>query len=748
MSDSLSQVISALEDLKLRMLNLEKRMDSLEGEGDAEAITSPPSPLPLSETPPSEIVINHVIEKKPSFINTIIAFFTEGNPLNKIGAVTLIICISLGFKYAVDNDLIGPTGRVLIGIILGMVFLGLGEWFYKKNWSQVASGFLGTGEAALFISIYASQQLYQLIPALLAFPLYLLVLAVVTIQSLRYNLQAIAVMGLLGAFLIPILASTGSNDFISLSIYLFLLNVGIYWVVLQKQWIYLKWLAFTFTEIYLLAWAIKISTSTPGYAVHYSLSLEWFIAFLTIFFCFFTIIPTQRTFVKKELFDLSDIYMVVANGVAAFGMLYSLLNNDHRPILGLVAIIVAAAFFSLCERLIKSNFLDKKAFNTFLGVGAWYLFSAIPMVCSGHAITVAWSFVAILITLVSVYKKIPNLYLHVFVVMAIAVFRLFFVDTAFVFFDYADASQSRSLFEILFQDPKNYTILSVCIALATLAYYSKYFEKWNVHTDKFFLATIALASLFFYNIIFSGIFLTSNIIFGDLKLIWALLCLLLIISAKKLAVNECNQQRFNKILHIMLLFFLLYIVFAGIASYDRMFKWSPWDVKNHLSEISTASIVMAHLLTFAYLIIIYCGIVAYRGCKQLFDAQNKIRYAYMLVLLFIISMAIKRELFIIIFYNMHSLWDLAFYEKKALYEMAVSSVYALLTFGLYWFAIKREDKKMIQLAYVLYILTGFKIYFHDLSGSSQIYRVLSLFVFGVLLMTSSSLAKKFEKQKE
>ena len=39
------------------------------------------------------------------------SFFMEGNPLNKLGALSLIVGAAVVFKYAVDSGWIGPTGR-------------------------------------------------------------------------------------------------------------------------------------------------------------------------------------------------------------------------------------------------------------------------------------------------------------------------------------------------------------------------------------------------------------------------------------------------------------------------------------------------------------------------------------------------------------------------------------------------------------------------------------------------------------
>src|SRR5277367_6323670 len=41
--------------------------------------------------------------------------------LNRLGVLTLVLAASFGFKWAVDNDWIGPGGRVAIGMIAGLI---------------------------------------------------------------------------------------------------------------------------------------------------------------------------------------------------------------------------------------------------------------------------------------------------------------------------------------------------------------------------------------------------------------------------------------------------------------------------------------------------------------------------------------------------------------------------------------------------------------------------------------------------
>ncbi len=62
-----------------------------------------PAPVPTSGPPPRRLETNLGLTL-----------------VNRIGVVTLVLGIAFFFKWAVDNQWIGPTGRVILGLISGL----------------------------------------------------------------------------------------------------------------------------------------------------------------------------------------------------------------------------------------------------------------------------------------------------------------------------------------------------------------------------------------------------------------------------------------------------------------------------------------------------------------------------------------------------------------------------------------------------------------------------------------------------
>ena len=49
-----------------------------------------------------------------------------------IGAVALVVGIGFFLKLAFDNDWIGDTGRIVLGVVLGLSLLGVGEYSQRR----------------------------------------------------------------------------------------------------------------------------------------------------------------------------------------------------------------------------------------------------------------------------------------------------------------------------------------------------------------------------------------------------------------------------------------------------------------------------------------------------------------------------------------------------------------------------------------------------------------------------------------
>jgi len=208
---------------------------------------SPPPPVPTPPSAPSPIT-HH---PSPAFEARVGLTW-----INRIGAVTLLLGAAFFFKYAVDNQWIGPAGRVLLGLLAGFALLGLADRLWHRGQRIFAQRLSGGGAALLYLSFYAASALYHLLPRPAAFLLLLLTTTTTGALALRYQAQAIAALGLLGGYLTPILLSTGEDRPWFFFTYLLLLSAAALALGTFRRWPQLPVLAFAATVLLYGAWIL------------------------------------------------------------------------------------------------------------------------------------------------------------------------------------------------------------------------------------------------------------------------------------------------------------------------------------------------------------------------------------------------------------------------------------------------------------------------------------------------------------
>jgi len=174
--------------------------------------------------------------------------------ISRIGAVTLIFAAAFIFKYAVDNQWIGETGRIILGILAGLACVGAADRIWHSGHRTYAQAISGLGIAVLYLSFYASFAFYHLLPQSVPFALMTLTTVLSGALALRYDAPAIGALGLIGGYLTPVLLSTGEDHPVILFSYVFLLDLGALALARARKWRAFEFLAFAATVFLYSAW--------------------------------------------------------------------------------------------------------------------------------------------------------------------------------------------------------------------------------------------------------------------------------------------------------------------------------------------------------------------------------------------------------------------------------------------------------------------------------------------------------------
>ncbi|HXE75645.1 MAG TPA: DUF2339 domain-containing protein [Candidatus Xenobia bacterium] len=378
-----------------RLRALEGRVAELEGRlaAGARAAAPPPSvaAAPVAPPPVAPLAPAPLVAPRPAAAptprpaaparpaldwETLIA----GRWLNRIGIVAVFLAITFFVKLAIDNDWVGPTGQVALGLVIGAALLGFSQWLLGRGYLYFSEGIAGLGAGVLYFALWAGWDYYKLFPQSVGFIGMILVTAAMMGLSIGRNSQRIALLALLGGFLTPWLASTGQDAQVVLFTYLAALNAGLIGLAWTRQWRALELLAFFFTQIYFWAWYGTFYT--PPRLLSTSL-------FATLFFVLFAALPAIRAWRFPRLYG-EQVVLVLFNAVMYMFTLHQLLWPDRRWTLTLAVLALSAAH-SVVARAVPAPSGGVPANRLlYAGLALTFVTLAIPIRLEGKWITIAF----------------------------------------------------------------------------------------------------------------------------------------------------------------------------------------------------------------------------------------------------------------------------------------------------------------------------------------------------------------------
>ena len=130
-----------------------------------------------------------------------------------IGGLALFLGVAFFVKYSFEHNLISPELRVAIGFVVGVSLVIGGLLLKRKENAVTAQTLCATGILVLYAVTFACRAYYHfaffgLIPTFL---LMTLITAVAFLLAVRLNAMVVAVLGIAGGFLTPVLLSTGQD---------------------------------------------------------------------------------------------------------------------------------------------------------------------------------------------------------------------------------------------------------------------------------------------------------------------------------------------------------------------------------------------------------------------------------------------------------------------------------------------------------------------------------------------------------
>ncbi len=373
------------------------------------------------------------------------------------GIIAILFGVGFFIKFSFDNNLIGETGRVILGLIIGLGFVGAGEWFYRK-YPKYAFFLTGGGIAILYLSLYSAFGLYHMVDQLTAFLGMILVTLFSVVLSVRYNSVAIAGIALLGGFLTPVLVSSSTVNDIGLLTYIALLDLGLFALAFFRNWKQLVWGTAVGTLILVGSWFFGHYDSSKLFMTEFYFTLYWAIfTASTLVFCYFNDRkPTNR-----------DFGLMLVTGLLYMTASYGILDADYHAYMGLLPLFLTAVYtlIALFGSYVKEG--TKALVYLPAGMAVLFLTLVFPIQFDGYWITISWFVEAGVIAWVGHLLR-SRMVSYSIPIFALGLFRLFAFDTYL----------SQENFFLIFNE--RFVVFAVAVVLAI-------FVAYIFHT--FFLST-------------------------------------------------------------------------------------------------------------------------------------------------------------------------------------------------------------------------------------------------------------------
>jgi uncharacterized membrane protein len=316
--------------------------------------------------------------------------FIGENLINKIGIGITVIGVAIGAKYSIEHDLINPLTRIILGYLFGIGLLLVGLRL-KKNFESYSAVLVSGAMAIMYFITFAAYSFYDLIPLVMAFFLMVLFTAFTVVAALNYNNQVIALIGLVGAYAVPFLLSTGSGEVRILFGYMVIINIGILIISFRKYWKPVFYTSLTLT------WMIYGLWYFDDYEASEHLGLALF--FEALFFLTFYITFLAYKLLKKESFQKADIILLIINSFVFYGFGYGILDNHAQgeQFLGLFTLANGLLHFIVSVVVFRQKMSDKSLFYYIAGLVLVFVTLTIPVQLDGKWVTLMWAGEAILL---------------------------------------------------------------------------------------------------------------------------------------------------------------------------------------------------------------------------------------------------------------------------------------------------------------------------------------------------------------
>jgi uncharacterized membrane protein len=393
---------SEAEELRQQIAELRERVARVEARLDAQPVSRTPGPAPVLNQPPAAAFFHRPRPiENPDPRPELVEAQDSGRSLesrigsqlfNRVGIVAVLIGVAWFLKLAIDNQWIGPAGRVIAGLIAGAGLIALSERFRVRGYRAFSYSLKAIATGVLYLSIWAAYALFHLVNGKVAFTAMVMVTAFNALMCWMQNSEVLAFYAAIGGFITPMLLAVHAGTELTLFGYLLLLDIAVVILIALRPWSRLLLAAFCGTAFYAVGWyAIDYGEEKFGVTLF----------FILAFFLLFAISPQLLRSLRMASASATPLIedslalrlLPAVNAALGFAEVFLLMSNfNHLRIRPWIA-VPFAVFYLLMARWVRARAMDgapAALSPAYTNLSVAFITVAIPMIAHGRWIASGW----------------------------------------------------------------------------------------------------------------------------------------------------------------------------------------------------------------------------------------------------------------------------------------------------------------------------------------------------------------------
>ncbi len=318
--------------------------------------------------------------------------------INTIGLLLILLGVVFGAQYTY-TVLLGSDGlKAVFAFFIGILFLAGGEIMNRRERSFFSKGLTALGIGILFASTalsFFNLHVISLYPALF---LCILTSVFAFVLSLRYDSQVIGAFALIGGYL-PLFSLQYDLPFIYGSlVYFFFLNLFALLISKEKKWMSINFISFVFNS-FAIWYVLMILPAGKPLPPLVSLS------YVVLSFVMYMLIILVNPLFKKSPLFVSDIILLTLNTVFSCMNVYILLYVcDLKYFNGLFSVIFCAIFF-VFAKITEEKIQDRRLSALFYLTSLVFGILAVPLQLGVSYLSLGWLMEAVALICYGAVKK-------------------------------------------------------------------------------------------------------------------------------------------------------------------------------------------------------------------------------------------------------------------------------------------------------------------------------------------------------